>query len=1247
MAFAFHPRSKFLRTALRVLLPTVLALALLAGAAAWLFTQPQGARVAARAIAALSGGRIALEGVQGRLAGPLTIGRLTLQTADTTVKARTVHLDWQASALWRGQLHIRSLDIARLSVHSRQPRAAARVPASLRPPLSIELDRLTVGEIVYGTRPTVLRDLVASWASHSGRYRLRVQHLATPWASLRGDASLGESPPFPLAARMILQRAKPQRLEMDAALAGSLLEPRLQAQATGDGLSLELSGTFRPFAALPIVFLDLQSRAMDLRALAAQAPTTRLDVTAHLGSSGPQTLAGNISLRNAIPGPLNRGRLPLLSARAELSIQPALAEIAALHADLGAAGQAAGAGRWQNGRYSLHLNAPALNLAGLDSRFFPTRYAVGLALDGDTRQQTLLLSARQGKDHLDTRLVRRAGRIDLTQLSARLRGARLDATGELTPATSRSFALNARLADFNPAAFGRFPRGRLNARLAASGSLAPRLIMAATLSLPAGQLGNSPVKGQAQLNIDWPRMRKVHADLDLAGNRLALAGAWGGPHDRLRWNVDAPRLDRLGFGLAGRLRSSGQLAGVWPHPEAIFNAEGHGLNLPDRLHAAALHIDARLARGLGGPLQVETQGQGIHYGRIVVERLRLTLAGTLARHRLSAQAQLPQAKLSLTAAGGWAKNVWAGEITAFEAQGKPSFSARLLAPAKLLLSAREQRLQNVRLDLAGGEADITLLQHGPAGLVSRGRLLHLPVAPLLALAPRPLPFTSDLVLEGSWNLSHAGVWRGELHVARSRGDIVWHKPRLAVGLSNLDLKLAGTSKRLQGTLAVDSQNYGRLDVDGWISQTRGPLWPLPPSTLLNIHARGQLPTLAALRSALPVGAQLNAQAGFDLRADGSLAAPELSGHLDVRNITASFPDLGLRVKDGVLDLALARNRIQVSQGWLAGEQGRVLVSGGGDWQAGGALLNLDFADFALLTRPDVQARVSGATRLELHEGKLTVAGRLKVVRARVATIAASRPHLSKDVVVLGRPHRPRPGPSVPVNLDLALDLGDDFLVQAYGLDAQLQGQLELKGSGQPAASGNIRVSHGTYTAYGQRLSITRGQVSFFGPLDDPGLNILAVRQTDSITAGVALTGTAQRPRVSLYSNPTMPDSETLSWLLFGHGLSSVSGDQFSLLQTAAAALLSKGGGAGPQATLAEKLGLSSVDIRSGSGSTLAGTVVSLGKQFSRSFRVRYERSLDGLTQIVRAYYTLSPTLSLQAQTGNQSGLDVLYSREFE
>ena len=49
------------------------------------------------------------------------------------------------------------------------------------------------------------------------------------------------------------------------------------------------------------------------------------------------------------------------------------------------------------------------------------------------------------------------------------------------------------------------------------------------------------------------------------------------------------------------------------------------------------------------------------------------------------------------------------------------------------------------------------------------------------------------------------------------------------------------------------------------------------------------------------------------------------------------------------------------------------------------------------------------------------------------------------------------------------------------------------------------------------------------------LDIVAMRRTQTVDAGVALSGTAQAPRVRLVSNPELSDAEKLSWLVLGRG----------------------------------------------------------------------------------------------------------------
>ena len=86
-----------------------------------------------------------------------------------------------------------------------------------------------------------------------------------------------------------------------------------------------------------------------------------------------------------------------------------------------------------------------------------------------------------------------------------------------------------------------------------------------------------------------------------------------------------------------------------------------------------------------------------------------------------------------------------------------------------------------------------------------------------------------------------------------------------------------------------------------------------------------------------------------------------------------------------------------------------------------------------------------------------------------------------------------------------------------------------------AANGEIRVAKGKYSSYGVSLDITRGNLYFTGgPLEQPTLDILALRTSGEVKAGVKVTGTPQEPIVQLYSEPGMADTDILSYIVLGH-----------------------------------------------------------------------------------------------------------------
>ena len=83
------------------------------------------------------------------------------------------------------------------------------------------------------------------------------------------------------------------------------------------------------------------------------------------------------------------------------------------------------------------------------------------------------------------------------------------------------------------------------------------------------------------------------------------------------------------------------------------------------------------------------------------------------------------------------------------------------------------------------------------------------------------------------------------------------------------------------------------------------------------------------------------------------------------------------------------------------------------------------------------------------------------------------------------------------------------------------------------AIGTIAARDTSFEAYGQHLAVERGIVDFKGPINDPALNVLAVRKGLPVEAGVEVTGSVRQPKVRLVSTPLVPDLEKLSWIALG------------------------------------------------------------------------------------------------------------------
>ena len=231
-----------------------------------------------------------------------------------------------------------------------------------------------------------------------------------------------------------------------------------------------------------------------------------------------------------------------------------------------------------------------------------------------------------------------------------------------------------------------------------------------------------------------------------------------------------------------------------------------------------------------------------------------------------------------------------------------------------------------------------------------------------------------------------------------------------------------------------------------------------------------------------------------------------------------------------------------------------------------------------------------------------------------------RPSLAEDVHIIGKEPASRAGP--PTRVNAILDLGDHFYIRAAGFEGRLAGQLNMHG--EPGelmhVSGSIAAQDAVFNAYGQSLQVERGIVNFQGPLDDPGLNILAVRTGLAVEAGVEVTGTVRHPAVRLVSTPNVPDAEKLSWIVLGR-VPDTSGVDSALLLAAAGSIL--GGQSSGQ--LGKSLGIDEISLSQQTGTDSQPIQkLTVGKQLSARARISYRTKPERSWQSDHIYLHADP-----------------------
>ncbi|HWU98431.1 MAG TPA: translocation/assembly module TamB domain-containing protein [Oxalicibacterium sp.] len=1125
--------------------------------------------------------------------------------------------------------------------------------------------------------------------------------------TLSGQATLSTTSPYPLQATLssngeTVTDGRSINAKGQLALHGSLDE--MLADVDLHIAEATMSGTvaLRPFSEKPLGKADVTARALDLSLIAASLPKTALNVDLHATENGEGTLI----VTNPAAGLYNEGRIPLERLRIAFAQKDDAFSFNRITVALGSAKQAAGTiegnGKLANGTLALTLKTAALNLQQIDQRVRATQLAGNLDIRHADGKQTFALALseplKKNPLTLNAHATVADDAVNVDKAELRAGNSAIDLSARIALSGNQAFDTKGRIRTFNPRDFGDFaqlPTLLVNGEFSASGSRHPTLEADAAFRIADSKLAGNALTGEGRAQLRADALTIPALSLNAGVNRISAQGKLAQRDSRIVFIVDASKLEQLGAGFGGALKIDGEVRGNIQQPHIAANWNGSRIRTPAQMQFAILQgkadvtfdrrtnnplvnsvdidataqglhigeqqlkrlaINARYGAQASAPLSLHIRGDGIGGNLLEAENFGIDANGTTAQHTLVATLNEQNQTWKLTASGGLQELArmprWQGRIDTFDAAGR--LNAHLAAAAPLLISQRQVQLDQADINVGNGgnNAIIAIEQflRNDRGIATRGRLEHVQIGELLRYLKPDAPLSTDLTLAGEWDIKLGNRLDGSFALRRETGDIAMlSNAPVKLGLTNLSINGSAGNGRLALAFLAEGSQVGRIDVNLNTTIAGNRTWfTIAPGAPLIGTARIATPTLTWLGPMISPTLVTEGSLNGNVALGGTFGRPQFSGQINADNLRVLFADTGVDLRHGTLRSEFRGDQLVISQLGFQND-GTLSITGPLSMVREQLALELSVSasKYKLIDRSDRKLVVSGSSVIGWRNGQAKANGMFTADSGYFDIGSTDTPQLSDDVVIVGR--NAKQGTKTVIALDLKLNLGKGIHLQGRGLDAMLAGEINLLASAGDTlrALGDLRIASGTFKAYGRELAIEQGILHFSGPLNNPALNIIAMRRGQEVEAGVSVGGTVLSPRITLVSDPTVADAEKLSWLVLGHGLSGVGDSDIGALQTAASSLLAQGAASGLQSQIATMFGLDDFSVGTENTGNLQERIVTLGKKISSRLYVSYQQGLENASSVLLLRYTLTPRVTVEAEAGTRSALSLFYNFAFD
>ncbi|HBC9087983.1 TPA: autotransporter assembly complex protein TamB [Citrobacter koseri] len=758
---------------------------------------------------------------------------------------------------------------------------------------------------------------------------------------------------------------------------------------------------------------------------------------------------------------------------------------------------------------------------------------------------------------------------------------------------------------------------------------------------------NGSLKGNSYMQWIIPGLH-----LELGRNSADVKGELGIKDLNLDATIDAPNLDNALPGLGGTAKGLVKVRGTVDAPQLLADINARGLRWQE-LSVAQVRVegDIKSTDQIAGNLDVRVER--ITQPDVNINLVTLNAKGSEKQHELQLRIQGEPVSGQLALAGSFDRKEarWKGTLsnTRFQTPVGPWSLTRAIA---LDYRNQEQKISIGPHCWTNPNAELCVPQTIDAGAEGRA-VVNLNRFDLAMLEPfMPDATQASGVFSGkadvAWDTTKEGLPQGQVTLSGRNVKVTQrvNDAPLPVAFDTLNLNADLHNNRAQLGWMIRLTNNGQFDGQVQITDPQG-----RRNIGGNVNIRNF--NLAMVNPVFSRGEKAAGMLNANLRLGGDVQSPQMFGQLQLSglDVDGNFMPFDMQPSQLAMNFNGTRSTLQ---GVVRTQQGQINLSGDADWSQidnWRARVAAKGSRVRITVPPMVRLDVSPDVVFEATPSLFTLDGRVDVPWARIVVheLPESAVGVSSDEVMLNndlQPENPQSA-SIPINSNLIVHVGNNVRMDAFGLKARLTGDLKVAQDKQGLGlNGQINIPDGRFHAYGQDLIVRKGELLFSGPPDQPLLNIEAIRNPEStendVIAGVRVTGTADEPKAEIFSDPAMSQQEALSYLLRGQGLESDQSDSAAMTSMLVGLGVAQSGQV--VGKIGETFGVSNLALDTQGVGDSSQVVVS--GYVLPGLQVKYGVGIFDSLATLTLRYRLMPKLYLEAVSGVDQALDLLYQFEF-